>query len=152
VIKTSLGGGIAFIPSICEAHLIAWSLIDLSVLSFLFSRIHKHEFLLSLCIKVVSEHKPGECSWFALFSHLVSYPKPTFPIKHKEPYNLQTHTHPQRTETTQTAIGIRVKTMSGSKGGGIPNPRIPLGLNLEQARELGRGNAIHQLQQNYQVL
>jgi len=25
-------------------------------------------------------------------------------------------------------------------------------LNLEQARELGRGNAIHQLQQNYQAL
>jgi len=42
--------------------------------------------------------------------------------------------------------------MSGSEGGGDPNPRIPLGLNLEQARELGRGNAIHQLQQNYQVL
>jgi len=42
--------------------------------------------------------------------------------------------------------------MSGSDGSEAPNPRIPLGLNLEQARELGRGNAIHQLQQNYQAL
>ena len=42
--------------------------------------------------------------------------------------------------------------MSDSEGSGIPNPRIPLGLNLEQARELGRGNAIHQLQQNYHGL
>ena len=42
--------------------------------------------------------------------------------------------------------------MSGSEGGGGPNPRIPLGLSLEQARELGRENAIHQLQRNYQVL
>jgi len=42
--------------------------------------------------------------------------------------------------------------MSGSEGGGGPNPRVPLGLSLEQARELGRENAIHQLQQNYQVL
>jgi len=42
--------------------------------------------------------------------------------------------------------------MSGSEGGGGPNPRIPSGLSLEQARELRRGNAIHQLQQNYQAL
>jgi len=42
--------------------------------------------------------------------------------------------------------------MSGLEGSGVPNPRIPLGLNLEQARELRRGNAIHQLQQNYQAL
>jgi len=42
--------------------------------------------------------------------------------------------------------------MSGSEGSGAPNPRILLGLNLDQARELGRGNAIHQLQQNYQAL
>jgi len=42
--------------------------------------------------------------------------------------------------------------MSGSEGSEVPNPWIPLGLNLEQTRELGRGNAIHQLQQNYQAL
>jgi len=42
--------------------------------------------------------------------------------------------------------------MSGSEGGGVPNPQIPLGLNLEQAKELGRGNSIHQLEQNYQAL
>ena len=42
--------------------------------------------------------------------------------------------------------------MSGSEGGGGPNPRIPSGLSLEQARELRRGNAIHQLQQNYKAL
>ena len=42
--------------------------------------------------------------------------------------------------------------MSGLDGGGGPNPQVPLGLSLEQARELGRGNTIHQLQQNYQVL
>jgi len=36
--------------------------------------------------------------------------------------------------------------MSGSEGGGGPNPRAPLGLSLEQARELGRGHAIQQLQ------
>ena len=43
-------------------------------------------------------------------------------------------------------------SMSDSKNGGVLNPRVPLGLSLEQARELGRDNAIHQLQQNYQVL
>ena len=42
--------------------------------------------------------------------------------------------------------------MSGSEGNGGPNPRVPLGLSLEQTRELGKGNAIHQLQQNYQAL
>jgi len=42
--------------------------------------------------------------------------------------------------------------MSRSEGGGGPNPRVPLGLSLEQARELGRGHAIQQLQQNYQAL
>jgi len=42
--------------------------------------------------------------------------------------------------------------MSGSENVGVPNPRVPLGLGLEQARELGKGNAIHQLQQNYQAL
>ena len=42
--------------------------------------------------------------------------------------------------------------MSGSKGSGVSNPWILFCLNLEQARELGRGNAIHQLQQNYQAL
>jgi len=42
--------------------------------------------------------------------------------------------------------------MSGSEGNGGPNPGVPLGLSLKQARELGRGNAIHQLQQNYQAL
>ena len=42
--------------------------------------------------------------------------------------------------------------MSGSEGCGVPNPQIPLGLNLKEARELWRGNAIHQLQQNYQAL
>ena len=33
-----------------------------------------------------------------------------------------------------------------------PSLRLPSGLSLEQARELGRGNVIHQLQQNYQTL
>jgi len=42
--------------------------------------------------------------------------------------------------------------MSESEGGEGPKPRIPSGLSLEQARELGRGNSIHQLQQNYQAL
>ena len=42
--------------------------------------------------------------------------------------------------------------MSGSEGGGIPDPRISLGFNLEQVRELGRSNAIRKLQQNYQAL
>jgi len=42
--------------------------------------------------------------------------------------------------------------MSGSEGGGGLSPRVPLGLSLEQARKLGRGNVIHQLQQNYYVL
>ena len=42
--------------------------------------------------------------------------------------------------------------MSRSEGSGVLNPRVPVGLDLEQARELGRGNAIHQLQQNYHAL
>jgi len=42
--------------------------------------------------------------------------------------------------------------MSGSEGSGAPNPRVPLGLSLEQAKELGRGHVIQQLQQNYQSL
>jgi len=42
--------------------------------------------------------------------------------------------------------------MFGSEGSGVANPQNPLGLNLEQAMELGKGNAIHQLQQNYQAL
>ena len=42
--------------------------------------------------------------------------------------------------------------MSGSEGGGVPSPRVPLGLSLEQARELERGHVIQQLQQNYQTL
>jgi len=42
--------------------------------------------------------------------------------------------------------------MFGSENGGVPNPRVPLGLSLEQAKELGSGTAIHQLQQNYQAL
>jgi len=33
--------------------------------------------------------------------------------------------------------------MSWQEESGIPTPWIPLGLNLEQAKELGRGNAIH---------
>jgi len=42
--------------------------------------------------------------------------------------------------------------MSGSEDSRTPSQQVPLGLNLEQARELGRGNAIHQLQRNYQTL
>ena len=42
--------------------------------------------------------------------------------------------------------------MSDLEGSGTPNPRIPLGLNLEQAREVGKGSAVHQLQQNFQAL
>jgi len=42
--------------------------------------------------------------------------------------------------------------MSGSERSGVPNRWIPLGVNLEQAIELGSDNAIHQLQQNYQAL
>ena len=42
--------------------------------------------------------------------------------------------------------------MFGSDGVGAPYPRVPLGLNLEQARELDRGNALYQLQQSYQTL
>ena len=42
--------------------------------------------------------------------------------------------------------------MFRSEGSGVSNLRVPLGLNLEQAHELGRGNAIHQLQQNYHAL
>ena len=34
----------------------------------------------------------------------------------------------------------------------VPKPWIPLGLNRKQARELKRGNVIHQIQQNYQTL
>ena len=33
-----------------------------------------------------------------------------------------------------------------------PQPMVPRGLSLEQARELHRENAIHQLQQNFQTL
>jgi len=40
--------------------------------------------------------------------------------------------------------------MSGQDESGDFSPRIPQGLNLEQARELGKGNAIYQLQRNYQ--
>ena len=50
MIKTSLGGGLTFIPFICGAHLIAWNLIDPSVLSLLSSRIHELEFSLVSCI------------------------------------------------------------------------------------------------------
>jgi len=42
--------------------------------------------------------------------------------------------------------------MFGSEGSGIPDLRVPLGLNLKQAHEPRRGNAIHQLQQNYHAL
>jgi len=42
--------------------------------------------------------------------------------------------------------------MSGSSGYGVPNPRISLGLDLEQAKELGRGHALHKLQLNFQSL
>ena len=42
--------------------------------------------------------------------------------------------------------------MSGSMRSGLPSPRISLGLDLEQARELGRGHALCELQQNFQSL
>jgi len=42
--------------------------------------------------------------------------------------------------------------MFHSEGSGVSNPRIPLGVNLEQARELGMDNVIHQLYQNYPTL
>jgi len=35
--------------------------------------------------------------------------------------------------------------MSGTSGYGVPNPQISLGLDLEQARELGRGNVLYEL-------
>jgi len=71
-----------------------------------------------------------------LFNHFLSNPETTFLINYKEPGTRQ---------------NSQPDPMSGSEGNGNPNPRIPLGLSLEQARELGRGNAIHQLQQNYQA-
>jgi len=37
-------------------------------------------------------------------------------------------------------------------GGGIPYPRFPHGLNLEQARRLDQGNSLDHLQQDYQTL
>jgi len=39
--------------------------------------------------------------------------------------------------------------MSEQEESGSSSLRIPLELNLEQARELGRGNTIRQLQRNY---
>ena len=50
VIKTSLGGGLAFIPFTCGAHLIAWNLIDPSVLSLVSSWADELEFSLVSCI------------------------------------------------------------------------------------------------------
>jgi len=42
--------------------------------------------------------------------------------------------------------------MIDSGGGGIPYPRFPHGLNLEQARRLHQGNALYHLQRGYQTL
>ena len=42
--------------------------------------------------------------------------------------------------------------MIGSDGSGIPYPRFPHDLNLEQARRLDQGNALYHLQQSYQTL
>ena len=56
MIKTSLGGGLAFIPFTCGAHLIAWNMIDPSVLSLLSSGIHELQFSLVSCIKTYLSH------------------------------------------------------------------------------------------------
>jgi len=42
--------------------------------------------------------------------------------------------------------------MSRQEESGILTPWIRLGLNHEQAKELGRGNPIHKLQQNFHAL
>ena len=42
--------------------------------------------------------------------------------------------------------------MFGSEESRVPNHRISLGLNLEQAFQLGTGNAVRQLWQNYHTL
>jgi len=42
--------------------------------------------------------------------------------------------------------------MSRQEESHSPHPRIPYRLNLEHTRKLGRGNAIHQLQQDYDAL
>ena len=75
-----------------------------------------------------------------------------FPLKHKEPiFSMRLIVATKELNTTEQPHPIQ-DFMSGHDESGNPPPRIPLGLNLEQACELGRGNAIHQLHENYQTL
>ena len=82
---------------------------------------------------------------------ITSFPiqKPRFQSTTKNPKAFRREHNHKEPGTPQNS---QPDSMSGSEGNGNPNPRIPLGLSLEQARVLGRGNAIHQLQQNYQAL
>ena len=105
--------------------------------------------LLSPMHQVVTEHKPSECLCLTLFFFRTSLRtrKPRFQSNTKNPLASRRELSYKTPKRHNTLI-----SMSVSEGSGVPNPPIPLGLNLEQAREIGRGNVIHQLQQNYQAL
>ena len=90
----------------------------------------------------------------ALFCLFTSLPtkKPCFQSNTKNPKASRRELSYKAPKTPQKQPQPTLISMFGSKRTGILNPRIPFGLNLEQARELGKGNTIHQLQQNYQAL
>jgi len=68
--QPSLGGGRAFTPFIPLLFSRLNTAISLRSAQAC-STVLKLEFSFSLCIKVVSELKPGEFTWFALFNHFL---------------------------------------------------------------------------------
>jgi len=96
---------------------------------------------------------PGECVFVVLyFSYFLYHPENHVSNQTQRTLKLlEVNSTIKHLNSTKHPLPPLIY-VSGSKGSGVQNPRIPLGLNLEQARELGRGNAIHQLQENYQAL
>ena len=70
----------------------------------------------------------------------------------RNPIAIRSEPKPQNTRNSSKSATTYLNLHVRFRECRVPNPRVPLGLSLEEARELVRGNAIHQLLQNYQVL